>query len=508
MKSIRKSLCLVLSAALVASVSLVGCNGNPSNSSSSGNGSAAASSQASAEPVKLNFWSVGTAQDQQSRVTDAINKYLKDDLKSNISIDFKELGWGDDYNQKTNTAISTGSDCDICFTANWAANFKQNATAGNFLQLDDLLKKYPDITTILSQSFLDATKIGGHTYALPANKEKFHSWGYLLRSDLVTKYNIDTTKIKSEADLEPYFDKILKGESGVVPLAIAGSMDVPGWKFLDWDNLSDDDIPGALYPAESGKSTVVNQFTTPEAIAFYKHMKDYAAKKYVRADASTLQDVTTEMKTNKYFAAVSSLKPGKDAEMTASTGIKWTQVQITENWATNRETNGAMLAIAKQSKHPEEAMKFINWLYTDSKLINLFVYGEEGKDYKANSDGTVTLIDKSGYASGNGWRFGDQTKNLRLSFESADKYDQFKKINDSAKKLQSLGFMFDASKVQTQISATRLVVQKYYKTLFCGQAKDVDATVKEFDSKLKAAGSDALIKEMQTQYDAWAAAKK
>jgi len=501
---------------MIAATALSGCSGGSgasstaaaATSSAEGSSSAAASS-ANQETVTLNFWTVGTAQDAQSRITTAVNKYLKDTLKSNIQVDYQELGWGDDYTQKVNNALSTGSGVDVCFTANWAANFQQNALAGNFLALDDYLTKYPEISNILGESFLNASKIEGKTYALPCNKEKFHSWGYLLRTDLVKKYNVDITKIKSEADLEPYFDKILKGEPGITPLCAAGSMDLPGWQFLDWDNISDDDVPGALYP--SGNSTkIINQFSAPEAIAFYKKMKTYVAKKYIKSDASTRTSLSDEMKTGKYFAAESSLKPGKAAEMKASTNIDWTQVDITSQRITNRETTGAMLAIAKQSKHPEEAIKFISLLYTDANLLNLFIYGEEGTDYTKNTDNTVTLKDGSGYASGNGWRFGDQTKDLRLSYEAADKYDSWTKINNSATKSQSYGFIFNntSTDVQTLIANTRAVTQEYYKTLFLGQAKDVDATVAEMNKKYAAAGLDKLLAAEQTQYDTWSKTKK
>ncbi|HAN44840.1 MAG TPA: ABC transporter substrate-binding protein [Ruminococcaceae bacterium] len=508
MKSLRKRICMVLSLCCITSAMLVGCTGTSTPSSSSGasassSGAASSSSSKPAETVTINFWTAGTAQDDQARIVAAANKYLKETLKLNIQIDYQELGWSDDYTQKVNNALSTGQGCDVVFTANWVANFQQNALAGNFLELDSYLAKYPEIVKILDQSFINASKINGKTYALPCNKEKFHSWGYLLRKDLVDKYKIDTTKIKSEKDMEPIFDNILKNEPGVIPICAAG-MDVPGWKYLDWDNISDDDVPGALYPNGSS-SKIINQFTSPEAIAFYKQMKTYVSKKYISADASTLSSVSNELKTGKYFAAVQSLKPGKAAEMKASTGIEWVQVDITPAYVTNRETTGAMLAIAKQSKHPEEAMKFISLLYTDANLLNIFIYGEEGKDYTKNSDGTISLVSGSKYASGNGWRFGDQTKNLRLSYESADKYDSWVKLNGTAPKLQSYGFIFNNTNtdVQTLIANSRAVTQEYYKTLFYGQAKDVDATVAEMQKKYTAAGTDKLLEIMQTQYDAW-----
>jgi len=477
---------------------------------SSAEASSAAADNSSKETVTLKFWSAGTAQDQNARVVTDINKYLKDTLKSNIQIDFQELGWDNQtYGSKVSNALSTGQDVDVVFTCNWVANFQQNALAGSFLQLDDYLTKYPDVVSILSQDFIDASKINGHTFALPCNKEKFHSWGYLLRTDLVKKYNIDINKIKSEADLEPYFDQILKNESGVTPLCIAG-MDVPGWKFLDWDQISDDDIPGTMYPSENGSTAIFNQFTAKESVEFYKKMQTYVKKKYVSRDAASSTGVSNDIKTGKYFACVSSLKPGKDAEMKASTGIDWTQVQITKNYFTNRETTGAMLAIPKQCKHPDEAMKFISLLYTDANLLNYFIYGEEGTDYTKNSDGTITQKSGSGYASGNGWRFGDQTKNLRLSYEAADKYDSWTKINSSAPKTVSYGFIFNGSDTanQTLIANVRAVTQQYYKSLFLGTCKDVDKTVNEMKAKYKAAGADTLIKNMQTQFDQWKASKK
>jgi putative aldouronate transport system substrate-binding protein len=518
MKSFKRSISVVLSLCLLAATALTGCGGTSPASSEAASGAASseaassAASEAPKETVTLNFWTVGTAQDAQSRINDAVNSYLKDTLKSNIQINYQELGWSDDYNNKANNALSTGQGVDVLFTANWAANFQQNALQGNFLQLDDYLAKYPQVTDILGQSFIDASKISGHTYALPCNKEKFHSWGFLLRSDLVKKYNMDVSKIKSEKDIEPYYDEILKGEPGITPLCVVGSMDVPGYKYLDWDNISDDDVPGALYPSEdSSKSQIINQFVAPESIAFYKQMQTYRAKKYIRNDAATITNgISDEIKTGKYFAFVQSLKPGKAAEMKASTNnIDWTQVQITPNYCSNRETTGAMLAISKASQHPDEAMEFISLLYTDANLLNLFIYGQENTDYKKNSDGTITMVADSGYASANGWRFGDQTKNLRLSYEEADKYDQWTQLNSSSPKLQSYGFIFNNTdtNIATLVANTRGVTQEYYKTLFTGQAKDVDATVAEMNKKFKAAGVDDLLKEMQEQYDKWAASK-
>ena len=509
--SVALVLCLAVTLALTgcATAPAAASSGTDSAAASSTADSAAAPSAASGEDVLLNVWISGTAQDQADRVEKALNVYLKDTIKSGIQVNIEELGWNDEYTQKINNALSTGQDVDLVFTANWCANVQQNAMDGYFLPLSKYLTQYPDVVKVLSQEFIDAGKINNEVYALPCNKEHFHSWGMLLRKDLVDKYKIDLTKIKSMKDLEPYFDQILKGEPGTTPIA-ASAMDLPAFKVLDWDNISDDDVPGAMYPStDNSKTKIINQFTAPETVAVYKEMKDYVKKGYISADASTATGVSDLLRTGKFFSAVQSLKPGKAGEMTASTGIEWVQVDLTQSVCTNRETTGAMMAITKQSKNPDAAMKFLSLLYTDPNVVNYIIFGEKDKDYSVNTDGTIKLIEGSGYASGNGWRLGNQLNNLRFSFESADKYDSWNKLNASAPKLYSLGFMLTKNAdMQTLIANTRAVTQEYYKTLFYGQAKDVDKTVAEMDAKYKTAGADKLIAEMQKQFDEWAKAKK
>lgn len=505
LKSFRQKLCALLAVSMMTSVAFTGCSGKDSGVSAPASG-AGSSSTPSKAMVTLNFWCVGTAQDAQSRVSQAINSYLKDTLKTNIQVNYQELGYGDDYNKKVSNALSTGQAVDVVFTANWAANFAQNAMAGNFLALEDYLKQYPDVVKILSQSFIDASKINGHTYALPTNKEKFHAYGYMLRSDLVKKYGIDVSKIKTLADMDPIFAEIKQKEPGVTPLAIGTDMALTS--FLDWDNIGDQQTPGALYPSADGSSTIVNQFTTPEEIGIYKMTQDYVKKGYISRDAAS-QTISALIPSGKYFAFPCQLTPGKDAAEKVSTGIDWTQVQITPYRVSNQETTGAMLAIPKTSQHADEAMQFISLLYTDPTLLNLFIYGQEGTDYTKNANGTVTLIKGSGYADGNGFRFGNQLKNHLLDFEPADKYQQYEKINDTAPKLQSYGFRFDSTstEVQTEMAANNAIVSQYNNLMF-GTAPDIDAAVNAMKAKYKAANADKLIQTMQEQYDAWRKTKK
>lgn len=502
---------------LMLALVLTGCSGTTSGGGNGDNGSNGESSGSNAtvtpvsetdtgkteEPtVTLTWYLVGNRQEPDTpKVLEEANKYLKDKL--NVALDLYVFGWGDEYDSKVNTALAAGEAIDIVFTANWAANYNVNAASGYFTELNPYLEKYPAIKEILGEDFLNGSAIKGKNYGLPTNKEKVHSWGWLLRKDLVDKYNMDIKSIEHKPieAIEPFLKTIKENEPEITPICIA-TMDAP-FQLLDWDRISDDDVPGALYP-DNRDYKIVNHFLAPESIEHYKLMRDWMKKGYIHPDAATMQNQTELMKSGKYFAASQSLKPGKDAEMSSSTGIEWVQVEVSRPVMSNRETTGALLAIPKGSKNPEKAFQFIELLYTDKYLKNLLNYGIENVHYKKISDNVIELIDpqNSGYNPGHGWKFGDQFKDYLMSNEDPQKWEKFLEFNEQGLVLNSLGFVFDKTNVESQISACKNVVQTYYKQLFTGSV-EVEPTVEQFEKELKAAGVDELIAEMQRQYDEW-----
>lgn len=496
---------LILVMIMALSLVLTGCTIPVAPTTPGTGGSPTTPSTGSSEPeVELTMYVVGNRQEPDTpQVLEKLNPILKE--KINATLDLNVFAWGDDYDQKVNTALAAGEAIDIVFTANWAANYNVNSTSGYFNELNAYIEKYPAIKGILGEDFLNGSAINGKNYGLPANKEKVHNWGFLVKKDLVEKYDMDLSGVKTIEALEPFLKTIKDNEPEITGLCIA-TMDAP-FQLLDWDRISDDDVPGALY-SDNRDTKIINHFLAPESIEHYKLMRDWMNKGYIHPDAATMQNQLELMKSGKYFAASQSLKPGKDAEINASTGIDWVQVDVTRPVMSNRETTGALLAIPAGSKNPERAFRFIELLYTDVEVKNLINYGIEGTHYTKLSDGRIELIDpaNSGYNPGHGWKFGDQFKDYLMSNEELDKWDQFLAYNDAGLALDSLGFVFDKTNVETQISACKNVVQAYYKQLFSGSV-EVESTIEKFESELKAAGVDELIAEMQNQYDTWRANK-
>ena len=79
-------------------------------------------------------------------------------------------------------------------------------------------------------------------------------------------------------------------------------------------------------------------------------------------------------------------------------------------------------------------------------------------------------------------------------------------MNASAVTSSVLGFSFNPEPVKTELAQCASVVNEYYVPLFTGSV-DPDAVLPPFLDKLRNAGADKVIAEMQKQIDAWKATR-
>ena len=172
---------------------------------------------------------------------------------------------------------------------------------------------------------------------------------------------------------------------------------------------------------------------------------------------------------------------------------------------------GGLLAVSSGSKHPEKAVEFLNLLNTDEYVGTLIRHGIEGTHYSAVGD---TQVDKTmggtlapednGYDYTFGWQFGSPF-NQKWDISYPDNIeDLFLAYNESAVTGPHVGFTFDSSNVNTEISALANIVEEYDSALQSGMVNP-EEKVPEFLDSLKTNGVDNLLKEIQTQLDAWKA---
>ena len=192
---------------------------------------------------------------------------------------------------------------------------------------------------------------------------------------------------------------------------------------------------------------------------------------------------------------------------------------IQKNWGAGG--NG----ISSTCKHPEEAAKLLEAITSGNeigkKIYNTMVFGIEGKHYefvdKDNDrirtfeyDGSQGGVDTS-YA-GMKWILGNSFNAYKNQAVLDDQYPVAKELNESPDTVASalIGFTPDTSRVQTQIDQVNAVTDEYYATLVRGVlgADGWEAYFNEYVAKLKVAGIDKVIDELQSQLDAFLSSQK
>ena len=181
-------------------------------------------------------------------------------------------------------------------------------------------------------------------------------------------------------------------------------------------------------------------------------------------------------------------------------------LKLSEPYMSTAATIATLTSISTTCKNPELAMQFLNLINTDPVLYNMACFGIEGVHYTLNDNGTVTSDEASGYNPNSDWVFGNQFNAFPRDSQSPDIWVKIKEYNDTAKVSCAMGFSFDSSVVDSELSAISAVTGEYLPQLSVG-AVDPKTAVPEMMKKLEAAGMDAVLEEMQKQVDEWKAEK-
>jgi putative aldouronate transport system substrate-binding protein len=491
----KRGLGLALAVLLALSLVLAACggknNGNGDGQADAGNGDK--------KPVELIWYTIGTPQKDLKMVNDAINEYIKD--KIGVTVNIKMIDWGD-YDQKMQVMATSGDPMDIMFTASWAFNYVKNARKGAFYPIDDLLKEHGQgILEVLDPAFLEGTKVDGHNYGVPANKELPAQEVWRFNKQLLDKYNLDISNVYSMESLEPLLKVIKENEPNVVPFAISKSF-IP---YVEYDYVIEG-LPMAV-KLDTTDYKIVNVLETPEMQQALRTMRKYYQAGYILPDASTLEATTDLMSSGNWFVDRAATQPYADNMWSASYGYPVVSTPASKPITYNWSVMGSLQAISANSEHPVEAMKFLNLLNTDPVLRNMVDSGIEGVHFNKVGENVVEFTEQAKNYDMPTFSLGNVMITYLNPNDPPDKWEAFKKFNESGIPAPLLGFNFDSSNVTAELAAFENVKQEFYPALMTGSV-DPDEYLPKAIEKFKQAGIDKIIEEMQKQLDEWLAAKE
>lgn len=459
------------------------------------------------EPVELSWYYIGSPQADQEAVYEKANEIISE--KINATVKFQVIDWGS-YDDKLNLMINAGEAFDLCFTANWSNNYLQNVQKEAFLPLNDLLATYaPTLKTMVPDKFWDATKVNGEVYGLINYQISTMTNSVAINKALADKYEFDTTTIEEYKDIEPFLAAVAEGETDVTALgnyAAAGSIWGMHLAANGFDEIAGRNIPGVV-SINDDSLVVLNQFESPEFVEYATLHREFYEKGYIRQDAITLNDMTPEVQAGKVGAQVQgNYAPGADIDYAAKYGFEAYVIPISDPVLYTSSITATMQGISVTSENPERAMMLMELVNTDAELYNLLSFGIEGTHYERVDDTFIKPIQDSGYSPNTKWLFGSTGNAYLLEGSQADVWEKTVEMNESGIPSPLLGFAFNAEPVNSQIAQCNSVVDEFIAAIDTGSLA-VEDLLPQFQEKLKNAGADDIIAEMQAQVDAWVATK-
>lgn len=480
----RLSLLAVLTA---ASVLLTGCG-------KSGSGSVPASSGGAAGKAATVRWiAAGVPQSGTDAVLKKVNELLAKRYGLNLQLEIYDFG---SYDEKMNMMISSGEKFDVCFTTqSWLNKYQPNVSRGAFLPLDDLIEKNaPKLKDIMPKFLFEQARVDGSLYAVPNYQICYDSFGFMIRKDLAEKYQFDWESVKTVEDMYPFWDKIRDNEPELYPLSTLEA------DFIAMNMMQDYyTVAGSGFIKKGDSTYTVGDFTDVDKKYRSKFAELYHHG-YIRKDIITLQDDSADDKAGKYASYLGVIKPGGEAEKKQQTGgHDYVQVALLKPFVNCLAARSAMDAVSSSSKNPEAAIRMVEVMNTDKEIFNMLNFGIEGVNY-TKENGFVKKIPDSNYFLNSGWALGNQFNADLMVGQQKGVWEETIKNNTNAEVSPISGFSFNEEPVATEMAQMSSVTSEYK---FMSLYDDFDSRYKDYLTKMKQAGSEKYLAEVQKQLDVW-----
>ena len=452
---------------------------------------------------------LGEKPDGFDEVVAEMNKVFEPELGMKVSFEFFD---GASMGEKMKLKMAEKDTYDVCFTG-YCNPYQTAVQMKGLYDITDLMEniKMKDGSTvkmsdIIDQSFIDSAKVKGRVYGIPCVQVTSNPGCFSIFKDVAEECNIDVEGMQEAAfnvkDYDTYaaYLKKITAEKAKVK---AKRPDLIHPTVMSWGSTLYETIEAGVGIKKDGSREVVILAETPEYQLAYKTLWEWYRDGYTSKDiASTAGQVQTteDKKQQPWFE--STYKPGQEITDERAYGEPLVYALMSPPYMGRTSSLATMLSVGANTKHPEEAVKFLYMINSNKELYNLLCFGFEGKHYTKNEDGTVKIIEGTGYEKmpSKAWAYGNQFNAFVMEGQPLDVWEQTEKMNDEAIKSPMLGFVPDLSSLTTEMAAVANINAEYKAKRECG-TNDPAEWYDEYIGKLKTAGIDKIRDELQKQYD-------
>ncbi|WP_339294652.1 ABC transporter substrate-binding protein [Paenibacillus sp. FSL W7-1279] len=372
--------------------------------------------------------------------------------------------------------------------------------------LDDLIEEYgQDMLKVLPMEQLQGATIDGKIHGIPSAYAPSSAMYQLVavRQDILEA--VGMTDLKTADDLKEFATRAkekfpeMKGPADIVFKPLTRYFTDEQYNWIAVEDL-------VVFGEESKKAYSYYETEAFQEVAKFNNSM-YDAGLYTEDLTIKYNERDSRMQTGLYLWVEGSL--GKEMEIVDAIKANAPDAEVkTYLLAEDKPryvtaAGGEVLGIPVNAPNPEGAMKFVNWIYKSQENYLFALYGVEGKDYEI-VDGRINKLTASEFFYE--WMFRNQNYQLFGPSVAQESIDKYKSWDEQAIRSDSLGFRFNNEKVKLIETALKEVAGKDLAAIRSGFV-DFETEYPKAIEKLKAAGIDDYVAEIQRQLDEFLAGK-
>lgn len=522
---LKKIACILLAGAMSAAL-LAGCGnasteeeGTPGGTATSAGGETAGDAFTKFDELEtidmygLSFFGDGGL----TEVLDAINAISEEQI--NVHVNYTPMDVAT-YMEQIGLMLSGGESFDLVMaTAIPVVSFSTMQSQNQLMDITEYVDYYaPEMMELMSE-YMDATTVDDAIYGVPCYRIYNSSYYIIMRQDVLDELGLtdEAKAIDSWSDYKAILQKV-KDAQGSLPEelqtnAVLSNQDAQGTVFTgQYSDIASDDFAGdfgfetlsdtnkIIYVDENGK--VQNYFATDDYKATIERAHEWYEEGLIYKDAATSSETgDTLMKNGITFSYVVTSEIGVESAKSTTTGYPVIAVEIHDIPVQTSVGNQWAWCVPTTSEHPEAAVAFMNLMYTNAEIENLFVYGIEGRDYEV-VDGEAVLSADAQYQCSD-FFFGNQFLAYPAQATGSDFRDVALASLESATISPYYGCTVNTDPIANELTAVANVLKKYEAGLESGTTDP--ATLDTMLAELESSGMPAVIEYYQQQLDAWLA---
>ncbi|OBZ17130.1 ABC transporter substrate-binding protein [Bacillus sp. FJAT-26390] len=443
--------------------------------------------------------------DESDRMTEFLQNEFSEKMAADLGLKVKVIfvPWSQYWEQK-DIMLAANEPIDLYWDGlpdlSTIVNKKQS------MPLDDLIKEYgQDMLKVLPMEQFQGAVIDGKIHGIPSAYAPSSAMYQLVavRQDILEA--VGMSEVKTADDLKEFATRAatkfpeMKGPADIVFKPLTRYFTEEQYNFIAVEDL-------VVFGEDSKKA-----YSYYESDAFQKVAKFnrgmYDAGLYSEDLTIKYNERDSRMQTGLYLWVEGSL--GKEMEIIDAIKANAPDARVKTYLLADEKpryitaTGGEVLGVPVTAPNPEGAIKFVNWIYKSKENYQLALYGVEGKDYEI-VDGRIKKLTSNEFFYE--WMFRNQNYQMFGPDVAQESIDNYKSWDDKAILSASLGFRFNNEKVKLIETALKEVAGKDLAAIRSGFV-DFETGYPKAIKKLKAAGIDEYVAEIQRQLDEFLASK-